>query len=347
MLHSKKHSLPNCNTATMDPDKVYIVVLNYNAWEDTIECVQSLCRQSYPLYEIIVVDNQSANDSRLQLLRWAKEQSDACFLPGFNVLDYTNGRFVPVQVQEHTHLTFIWSDKNGGFAYGNNIGIRYSFVQSKRHFIWLLNNDTVVLNDTLKTMVDFFEQHNRSGKVGLAGCLQRYYHNPNMVQTMFGRYNAWLGLPREYGAGLPVEEAKQLPQNNIDYLSGACLLTHSSVVEEVGMLSEDYFLFFEELDFARRLKLAGYGLLFCSNTSILHKHGMSINGGTKDGATPFGDYHHFRSEYIFARKFYKPYIPLYLLVAGMQLANRLLKGRFKNMRSLVSGVKAGLSYPLS
>ena len=332
----------------MGRDKAYIVLLNYNAWEDSIECIQSLCRQSYPDYEIVVVDNQSSNDSRQQLLNWAQEQAGNRLLPGFNLLEYSPAGFSTVQAQENNYLTFIWSDKNGGFAYGNNIGIRYSFLEQSPHFIWLLNNDTTVLPDTLKIMTGCFLQHNSSSaKAGLVGCLQLYYHNPGIVQTMYGRYNPVLGLPKEYGAGLPVEEARKLPLVNIDYLSGACMLTHSSVIENTGMMSEDYFLFFEELDLAKRLQLAGYQLLFCSETSIMHKHGVSINDGTQGSATPFGDYHHFRSEYIFVRKFYKKYLPINLVVSAMQWCNRLLKGRFKNMRSLVKGVRAGLSYPLS
>lgn len=330
----------------MDTDKVYIVLLNYNAWQDTIECVQSLLRQNYASYEIIVVDNASANDSRNQLLNWAKHQTvEAAPLP-YQLFTYHASQFEPVIQQPGSRINFIWSDKNGGFAYGNNVGIRYSMQQKQPHFIWLLNNDTVVQENTLATLVACFKTQSATGKTGMVGCLQLYYHDPSIVQIMYGRYNYRFGLASEYGARMPVDQALQLPPKPVDYLSGACMLTHSSVIEQTGGLSEDYFLFFEELDFAVRLKRAGYALLYCPETSILHKHGISINGGSIKGTRPFADYHHFRSEYIFVRKYYRQYIVFYFLVTALQLANRLIRGRSKNLQALLKGVRAGLRYDI-
>lgn len=328
----------------MHPADSYIVLLNYNSWQDTIECIESLLKQKYEgIYHIIVVDNASTNDSREQLLHWATTVT-----PVYNIdyshLLYQEGQFIHVNVKPHATISFIWSQFNGGFAYGNNIGIRYSNLNSSDHFLWLLNNDTIVMEDTLQELVNFYITQNKSKKTGLVGCLQRYYHNPEIVQTMYGKYNTWLGLPKEHGAGQPVTVVNQILDKEIDYLSGACLLTHTDVLKEVGLLCEDYFLFYEELDFARRLQKAGFSLAFCPTTSILHKHGASINGLTKGSATPFADFHHFRSEFIFVRKHYRSYLPVYLFVCGLQLTNRVIKGRFKNIPYMIKGVEAGLSH---
>ncbi|BAV10158.1 hypothetical protein SAMN05421788_104470 [Filimonas lacunae] len=328
----------------MHPADSYIILLNYNAWQDTIECMESLLKQEYKgVYHIVVVDNHSTNDSREQLLHWG---NSAAPLHGidYSHLSYEEGQFIHVNVKPHATVSFIWSDHNGGFAYGNNIGIRYSYLNSAKHFIWLLNNDTIAMPNTLQELVNFYIAKNKTQKTGLVGCLQRYYHNPELVQTMYGKFNPWLGLPREHGAGQPVSTVEEMTDMEIDYLSGACLLTHTDVLTEVGLLCEDYFLFYEELDFAQRLQKAGFALAWCPTTSILHKHGVSINGLTKGSATPFADFHHFRSEFIFAKKHYRSKLPVYLFVTGLQLTNRLIKGRLKNISYLLKGVEAGLNH---
>jgi GT2 family glycosyltransferase len=326
----------------MSLSAAYIIVLNYNSWLDTIECVESLLQQDYPDYKIIVVDNGSSNDSVLQLETWSATAATKYGI-SFDTLLYQKNQFIEKEIHDNSIVHFIWSDTNSGYASGNNIGIRYSNLHSKDHFIWLLNNDTIVMKDTLQQLVACYQQSNGHKKTGLVGCLQRYYHNPAQVQCLYGQYNPFLGLPKEYGSGYSVEEVSSLPDKPIDYLSGACLLTHTDVLKETGLLCEDYFLFYEELDFARRLQKAGYALVFCKTTSILHKHGVSINDGTKkNGATPLADFHHFRSEFIFVRKFYRSYLPLYLFVCGLQLTNRLIKGRFKNIPYVIKGVSAGL-----
>jgi GT2 family glycosyltransferase len=326
----------------MNPAGVYIIVLNYNSWLDTIECLESLLQQEHDHYKIIVVDNGSANDSMQQLESWSQTAAMQYGI-SFDTLLYQQEQFIEKEIKENSRVSFVWSDTNSGYASGNNIGIRYSYLQSKDHFIWLLNNDTIVLKDTLQHLVACYEQSNGQKKTGLVGCLQRYYHNPSQVQCLYGQYNPFLGLPKEYGSGYAVEAINSLPDKPIDYLSGACLLTHTDVLKETGLLCEDYFLFYEELDFARRLQKAGYALVFCRTTSILHKHGMTINGGTKKaGATPLADFHHFRSEFIFVRKFYRSYLPLYLFICGLQLTNRLIKGKFKNIPYVIKGVSAGL-----
>ncbi|MBN9298384.1 MAG: glycosyltransferase family 2 protein [Filimonas sp.] len=323
----------------MEKQKAYIILVNYNGWQDTIECINSLLAQEYALYEIIVVDNCSTNDSRAALLHWADTTKQA-----YKHLHYRNSKFEYIQQADRACITFIWSDKNGGFSYGNNIGVHYSFLQSDQHFVWFLNNDTVVFKDTLSILADFFIQRNATQKVGLVGCLQLFYHNPALIQCTYGHYKKILGLPEQLGEGVPVNDIKTIPQKRIDYLSGASMFTHSSALSDAGLLNDDYFLFYEELDFAYRLKRKHYTLLFCADASILHKHGSSIDGKTSKGseASPFSNYHHFRSKFLFAKKYYKPYVPLYLLITGLQVLNRLLKGNKQSAMAVLKGTRDGL-----
>ena len=326
----------------MNPAAVYIIVLNYNSWRDTIECLESLIEQDYPDFKIVVVDNGSVNDSVFQLESWTKTITENRGINANRIL-YHQHQFIEQETHDNSLISFIWSDHNGGYAAGNNIGIRYSNLLSKDHYLWLLNNDTIVFKDTLSILTGFF-QNNKAKNVGLVGCLQLFYHDPTRIQCTYGRYNKNTGLPEQMGENQALLRPVVIKQEDIHYLSGACLLTRSNVLEKVGLLSEDYFLFFEELDIAYRMKKAGYTLLFCNETHILHKHGTSIDGKSQKGsdASPLGNYHHFKSKFIFARKHHKKRLPLYLFISALQVGNRLFKGKFKNAIAAIKGVKDGI-----
>lgn len=326
----------------MEDQKVYIIILNYNTWQDTIECLQSLLQQQYAAYEIIVVDNCSSNDSRTGLLKWAAEKVKVNEPFDFTVSEYKNPCFIPVREAQKANIHFLWSDKNGGYAYGNNVGIKFSRRQSTSHFIWILNNDTVVLPDTLQQLQSCFY---KSGvKVGLVGCIQTYYPQPQIVQCLYGRFYSRIGLSIEQGEGINIKDVEQYKGRRIDYLYGACLLTHTSVLDRVGLLSEDYFLYFEELDFSYRIKREGLSLAFCFDTHILHKQGGSMGDKSERMTfiTPFSDYNTFRSKFIFARKFYKRWITLYLCLSCLQIIHRIVKGKWKNVAAVLKGISNGL-----
>lgn len=330
----------------MEDYKVYIVVLNYNTWSDSLECLESLLKQSYLLYEIIVVDNCSTNDSRYKMLGWAEKRATDNNETGsvdYTVTEYRNNEFVFLRKAIKSSLHFLWSDKNGGYAYGNNIGILYSKLLSDSHFIWILNNDTVVMPESLTKLIGCFNK-NIELNVGLVGCIQTYYDQPQKVQCLFGIFNKVWGITKEQGVGIDISTCELYRGKKIDYLYGASLFTHSEVINQVGFLSEEYFLYFEELDFAERLQRKGLTLAFCFETYILHKQGSSTGDGGKKmiSTTPFSDYHTFRSKFIFGRKFYKSFLPFYLFISCLQIINRLLKGRFKNVIAVIKGITKGL-----
>lgn len=111
----------------MDLPLVKIIILNWNGWRDTIECLESLYKINYPSYQVVVVDNGSTDDSVSRIKRWAKE----------------NGKTLEaLEIKE-----------NLGFARGNNVGIKYVIGNENPEYILILNNDTTVERDFLKAMV--------------------------------------------------------------------------------------------------------------------------------------------------------------------------------------------------
>lgn len=167
MFMNKEHPTSHdsrIGNAGLKPD-VFIVLLNWNGWRDTIKCLTSLKGLDYPSYRVVVVDNGSTDDSLLQIRG---------IFPGIAIIE---------------------SGKNLGFAGGCNSGIRYA-LREEALFIWLLNNDTEVDPGALRALVETAEADSRIGAVGSAIYSMT---EPERLQAWGGGYvNFWLGRSRHF-----------------------------------------------------------------------------------------------------------------------------------------------------
>jgi len=165
--------------------KVYIILLNYNNWADTIECLESVLRNDYPNYQVIVVDNNSPNNSMEYLKAWAEGRIDVWVNPNNPLRNlsfppvpkpipyvyYTREEAekcknldleekfksdIPEGVTTKYPIVFIQSGNNLGFAGGNNVGIRYALIKNDFDSVILLNNDTVIKGEAISIYYDDF-----------------------------------------------------------------------------------------------------------------------------------------------------------------------------------------------
>jgi GT2 family glycosyltransferase len=293
---------------------VDILLLNFNGWRDTIECLESIFRQDYPTYRVIVCDNGSTDDSWTQLVRWAKGVNDR---PPSGRHPLRDLSWPPVdkpirQVAYDrkraesggTHnegaaqLILIQTGENRGFSGGNNVGLRYVLARDRADLVLLLNNDTVIGREALRAMVQLAESYDRLGAVG-ATMLD--YHTPNLVQEAGGgRVARWNGMVRMSHAGAQRDQVLRSAQ--LDYVSGGCLLTRLSTLRSVGLLDERYFIYGEDIDLCLRMRKAGFRIGHAPRAVVWHKGGgTAIHGG------PFSDYHNVRSSLLFVHKHY-PYL---------------------------------------
>ncbi|PKL40237.1 MAG: glycosyltransferase family 2 protein [Candidatus Riflebacteria bacterium HGW-Riflebacteria-1] len=271
-------------------DKVYIIILNYNSWQDTIECLESVLRNDYNNYQVIVVDNNSTDDSLENLLRWVRGTQSNWVNPGNPLRDYS----CPAVDKPLEHIVcsddidksdeelgldhssdcinswpivFIRAEKNGGFAAGNNIGIKYALKKGDFAFIWLVNNDTVIKRDALSNLVCYAKNY----FFDLTGSALMYYQFPHKVQALGGHVNRFSAatshilVPGEINAGL-------------DYIIGASLLVTEKVIRNNGLLPEDYFLYYEEVDYCFSAKKRGFKLGVCLDSIVYHKVWGSQHG---------------------------------------------------------------------
>jgi GT2 family glycosyltransferase len=223
----------------MDYPLVSIISVNYDHAEVTCRMLDSLRQISYPKIEIIIVDNNSPND-------------DPSIIP-----------------KNYPEVNFIQSKENLGFAGGNNLGIRIA----KGKYILLLNNDTEVDPGFLEPMVSRFEG---DPMMGAASPKIRFYHTPDTIQFAgLSCINPYTIRSRGYAYG--ERDVGQFETDTVtNFVHGAAMMVPMEVIHRVGLIPECYFLYYEELDWATRIKNAGYNLWYIHNSLVLHKESVSI-----------------------------------------------------------------------
>ena len=235
----------------MNYPKVSIIILNWNGLEDTIECLESLKRITYPNYEVIVVDNGSrGNDAQVLQERFG----------------------------DYIHL--IQNDKNYGFAGGANIGIRRALNNSHPDYFLLLNNDTVADPEFLTEMIKVAEAE---PAIGVAGAGIYYYNHPDEIQHFIrGKIDLWRGqaipllsivaekIKKRESAKEQCDQVEEVAQ-----VTGCCFLIKEQVLRSIGLLDEGYFCYWEETDYCLRAKRAGYKIVYIPKAKVWHKGGQS------------------------------------------------------------------------
>lgn len=219
------------------PPKVSCVVLNWNGWQDTVDCLTALKESTYPNVNLIVVDNGSTNDS-VARIRGA-----------------------------HPDAFLVESKKNLGFAGGNNIGIRHALAHGA-DFVWLLNNDTKPTPDALSALVTKALTNN---KIGAVASICHYADSPSSVEAWAGaRVNLWIGYGRN----------STMPRSDewFDSLNGTSVLISRAAFEDVGLLDEGFFLYWEDTEFCLRLRKKGWYLAAAPDSHVLHKVNASTGG---------------------------------------------------------------------
>ncbi|MBV8673787.1 MAG: glycosyltransferase family 2 protein [Acidobacteriaceae bacterium] len=339
--------------------KVYVILVNWNGWRDTIECLESLFHINYPNYAVLVCDNGSTDGSLKQVADWAR---------GGRTLDCTNHlleslvvpphpkpiHFATIEVPHHEALVgrreklfLIQTGANLGFAGGNNVGLRLALGAGDLDYAWLLNNDTVVDRDALTSMVKEMEE---APAAGMCGSVLLSYNDGRTVQAAGGyTYNRWTARVGHIGCGLKLENLppREKVERELDYVAGASMLVRRRFLEQVGPLNENYFLFFEEIDWVTRAKRS-FSLIYSPGSIVYHKEGQSTGmGAARDLmkgrlSRPYGP----RSRILFTRTHY----PIALisvipsLLAGAVF--RLLWGKPKYFKVVTSGLISGMAAPV-
>jgi len=329
--------------------KVYIVIVNYNGWKDTLECLESVLKSHYTNFQIIVIDNSPNDVSWLKINDWAtKGQDIKTHYPHLVYPEVSKpfDSFISLSEKDlfkQTYLEkilFVKSIINKGFSAGNNIGLRYALKCTDFDYVWLLNNDTVANSDALSHLIKYmYEIGNQN--IGIAGAKILEYDNPTIIQNAGGgKLNKLLAYSHLIGAG--EKDSGQFDAENVklDFVAGTSMFVRKQFLIEVGLLDENYFLYFEESDWAERGYDYGWGLGYCYQSTVYHKGGASTGGkgysSATQSSTPFSDYYFQRSKVIFTKKFFWYFLPVLYLSFALVIFNRIRRGQFDRLRLILS-----------
>lgn len=289
---------------------VGILILNWNNWRDTLECLDSLQDLAYPARRIILVDNGSTNDSIPRILDWCKSRSIHVSRCPAVPADSS-----PVPKGDPGTFILIETGKNLGYAGGNNVGMRVSLLLDDA-FIWILNNDTVVDPMALTSLVRTTESDDRMGMVG------------SFINE--GRSPGSGGRPGPEGSRHGVGK-------KLRFIPGASLLARAGCVRDIGLIDENYFLYGEEVDWCLQARRKGWRLSIDPRSVVYHKWGASTRSQriTKKflgrAATriswpgfPVPGYYEARNGIYFVRKNYPPLLIPYSIFRTLRLLIKIL-----------------------
>lgn len=271
----------------MTSPKVSIVILNWNGWRDTIECLESTYQIAYPNYEIIVVDNGSS-DKSLQNIRDYANGTLEVTSPFFNYDPLSKpiaiAEYTKEEVESSTHLagqfpstkkqlTIIKNDRNYGYAEGNNIGIRTALARGST-YVLLLNNDVVVDPAFLTELVLAAERDERIGFIGPKVYFYDYFGRTDVIHFAGGALSLGTASARLLGYK-QIERGQFDELQFVDFISGVCLLARKETVLKTGFLRADYFAYWEDVEWCLRGAKFGYKSVYTPKARIWHKVGAS------------------------------------------------------------------------
>jgi len=291
--------------------KVSIIILNWNSWKDTIECLESLYQINYPNYNVILVDNNSQNDSIEKIKRYCEGE-----IPVESKFFKYNQENKPITIIEYTReeaefgggkeneiknlpsnrkLIIIKNEKNYGFAEGSNIGIRYTLKSLNPDYVLLLNNDTVVDIEFLQELIKIADSDH---KIGIIGPKIYQYYSPNKLQETWNKIYFNTGNMFSPGTNT-VDHGEYDTVRDTDSVPGACFLIKRKTIEKIGLLDPIYYCYLEDTDYSTRAKKRGWRIIYCPKAKIWHKS----RGSTKEDKLGFFNRYYFtRNKFIFMKK---------------------------------------------
>ncbi len=309
---------------------LFVVILNWNGKTDTLACLESLLQSEGVDFNVVVCDNGSGDDSLTALAAWCQKRF------GFAFRQLAETEVDSSSPAPHERCFLIDNAVNLGFAGGNNVGLRWALRDAACHHVWLLNNDTVVAPDALSQVVARLTAHS---DMGLCGSTLVYAHDHQTVQAWGGMaYSCWTGRTRHLGA---FSRLGQLPADPVAVeaemacVVGAAMLVRREWLETVGLLGEDYFLYYEEMDWA--VRAAGrFKLGWAPLSVVFHKEGASI-GTAPAGGSQLSTYYLFRSRVRFAWRFNRGRLPVVLVFTLMDATKLALRARWPQAQAALRG----------
>jgi GT2 family glycosyltransferase len=271
--------------------KVSIIILNWNGWKDTLECLESIYQIKYNNYDVVVVDNASQDDSLNKIKNYAQGlvKVESGFVEysslnkpmkifEFSQKEYLNSPRVFTDeydvISSREKIIILKNNENHGYAQGNNLAMDFALEQLDPDYILVLNNDTVVHENFLTEMVNAAQKHEKVGAVTPKVYYYDYQGRNDVISHAGETFNLYIGRGKRFCKN-QVDNGQCDHPRNVDTIEGCSILLKREVLEKVGLFDPIYFAYWEDTDLSFRIRRHGYKLLYVPQAKIWHKIGVS------------------------------------------------------------------------
>lgn len=293
-----------------------IVIVNWNSFEVTANCLESLRVLDYTNFEVIVVDNGSEDDS------------------------------VPRFKHDFPEVSLLQNSENRGFTGGNNTGIQYALDKGV-DLIMLLNNDTIITPAFAGILV---KRLMADQSIGAIQPKIMYNQERDVIWNAGGFFNPFFFLSKT--RGLNEKDKSQYDQPiDVDWITGCCFLIRSEVVRQIGLLDDKFFIYYEDSDWSFKIRNTGLRMCYDPRAVIYHEAGKSNEnrkGHNEGNISPFTHYQVVRNHLFMVRRYAKGVDKLgawtnQFLKIGTYSGYFLLMGKFKKFKAVIRAVRDGLT----
>lgn len=302
--------------------EILVVVVNWNGWQDTLECIRSLDAMTAPVFAAVVCDNGSDDGSTEQLVKSLRSGSASegpiTWDAERQVMSLRSGASDTGSALQDLYLMPVAA--NLGYAGALNRCISWGRENLHARDFWLLNNDVKVEPDALTNLIAATQRYS---DMGLCGSVLLEWEEPSRVQAIGGVFSKYLAVGwhiRRVPDGTPSLDVLF----DIDYPVGASLYVTEDFLERVGLMDDGYFLYYEEMDWCERGRRQGFRPAVALQSKVRHKEGASTGstGGVR-GKSMLSEYYGVVNRLKYTRKFSPVLLPLVWLSLLLVIVDRV------------------------
>lgn len=308
-----------------------VSIVTFNSASEIVSCLKSLFKNTDPNFRIVITDNSSSDNTLPTIRDWVssglKEQLRAN--PAFSEAELTSNFLVEYTIDEDRApkfdelglITILKSHRNLGFAGGVNAGLSVMKEIENFSMFWVLNPDTTVSKNTVAA---YRQSAQKDARFSLMSCRIAFMASPDVIQSDGGYINRWTGICSNHNYGMQRANTAVPDISVIDYLSGSNLVASRLFIEKAGLMREDYFLYYEEVDWA--FKRGDLPMRILDETVVYHVGGATIGSGNlTQYPNGFSNYFNFRNRIRFMARFFPLRLPLALAVSMLKITQILIK----------------------
>jgi len=324
------------------PNRFAIIVLHFGSAQRTEQCLESLQGALVSGATVVVSCNSSYDETDLVCSRAKSVFGDG------RVKLFSRHESIASEISQHTAhehggLCYVLGNEvNRGFAAGNNIAGFVALEAQCFDWLWFLNNDTVLEKESFRAMCQFVAT---KGPTHIVGATVVDMHSPDSVQCAGGvQYNPLLTTISPFLANKQRSSLPSWASPYFDYIYGASICMPVEAFRAVGGFCEDYFLYYEEMDFCRIATANGYSLTWAPEVVVRHEGGGSTKrSGDDHNKKAFAHYHENYSTFVFTKRHHPSFLPFVLLIRlvgkipilVLRRESYLLPSLFRSMRDFL------------